>query len=111
MGDLIEDEARRQWFRQEILPLEPQLLRFAERIARPGQTEAADLVHDVMLKLIVFAQWRELECPAAYAKRMLRNIAIEAARRSTVVVFGSTCDDAMLTLVDDAPSAEAVMLA
>lgn len=106
-----ESEARREWFRREVLPLEPELRAFAERLARPGQTEAADLVNDVMVRMIALANWHEVDCPAAYAKRALRNFAAESARRSKVVAFGSLPDDDLHAIADDAPNAEEAALA
>lgn len=109
--DQDEQDARRRWFREEILPLEPELLRYAERLVRPGQTEADDLVHDVLLKLIAYPDWRVLECPAAYARQMLRNLAIEASRKSKVVVFGlAPGEDAIGMLVDEAPDPQATAI-
>ncbi len=105
-----EDDQRRAWFRREILPLEPELHAFAERLARPGQTEAADLVNDVMVAMIRLENWRAIDCPGAYAKRVLRNLAVEAARRSKIVRFGGSSEEDVLALVDDAPNAEAVAM-
>jgi RNA polymerase sigma factor (sigma-70 family) len=101
---------RRAWFRREVLPLEPELHAFAERLARPGQTEPADLVNDVMVAMIRLENWRSIDCPVAYAKRVLRNLAAEAARRSKIVQFGGTSEEIVLGLIDDAPDAEAVMM-
>ena len=105
-----DDDRRRAWFRREVLPLESELHAFAERLARPGQTEAADLVNDVMVAMIRLENWRAIDCPAAYAKRVLRNLAAEAARRSKIVRFGGASEDDVLALIDDAPDAEAVMI-
>lgn len=106
----MESEARRTWFRREVLPLEAELRAFADRLARPGQTEAADLVNDVMVRMIALENWRDVDCAAAYAKRIIRNLSAEAARRSTIVAFGIATEDAILAMIDDAPDAEAVAM-
>lgn len=106
-----EAEARREWFRREVLPLEPELRAFAERLARSGLTEAADLVHDVMVRMITLGNWGDIQCPAAYAKHVLRNLAAEAARRSKIVAFGSLPDDDFFGIADERPDAEATALA
>lgn len=104
-------EARRAWFRREVLPHEAELRLYAERVARPGETEADDLVHDTLTKMFALPNWEEVDAPVAFAKRMLRNLALDAARRSKVVVFGAAPPEDHLLIPDDAPDAEATVIA
>lgn len=105
-----EQEERRAWFRAEVIPLEADLRRFAERLARPGEAEANDLVQDVFAKMIALPNWREIDCPGAFAKRSIRNLALDAARRSAVVKFGVATDAEIGAIVDERPDAETVAI-
>jgi RNA polymerase sigma-70 factor (ECF subfamily) len=102
---------QRRWFQQQILPLEPALLAYARHLARRTPMDAEDLVHDVFARAISTPAWREIENPAAFAKRVLHNLAIDALRRRRIVAIDAVADLEALGTADDAPGPEATILA
>ncbi len=102
-----EADLRRQWFRREILPLEPQLLRCARRYCRASPDEAQDLVHEAYAKIIAYDGWAEVANPSAFAVRVLGNIARDALRRRKVVSIEAGGDLERFRLVDEQPDPEA----
>jgi RNA polymerase sigma-70 factor (ECF subfamily) len=111
LGEATDDEARRSWFRAQILPLEPALLARARRLAQRGGPEPEDLVHDTFARAISTARWREIENPAAFAMRILANLALDHFRRSRIVAIEAVADLDALGLVDDRPDPQAQLLA
>lgn len=105
-----DDEARRQWFRREVLPLEPLLLDYARRFCRRGD-EPADFVHETFARIIGYAGWREIENTRAFALRALKNCAIDAARRRSVVSISAISDLDRIDPPDPAPGPEMLLLA
>lgn len=105
-----EDDQRRAWFRREILPLEPMLRRHAVRFCHGEIAEAEDLVHEAFARLIVCRGWRDVDSPAAFAARTLRNLALNSLRRRKVVNIDSVADAERLVLVDDAPGPEEYLI-
>ena len=101
-----EAELRRRWFRREILPLEPQLLRCARRYCRGSPDEAQDLVHETYAKIIAYEGWAEVLNPSAFAVRVLGNIARDSLRRRKVVSIETGGDLERFRLVDDQPDPE-----
>ena len=81
-----EAELRRLWFRREILPLEPQLVRCARRYCRGSPDEAQDLVHETYAKIIAYEGWAEVLNPSAFAVRVLGNIAGRSSRSRPAVI-------------------------
>ncbi|WP_421738854.1 RNA polymerase sigma factor [Caulobacter sp.] len=103
-----QDDERRAWFRREILPLEPQLLTYARRFCRDGEADPEDLVHDAFAKAIAYKAWREVLNPAAFAARIVRNVALDSLRRRKVLTITAVADFERLSLVDEAPTQEDV---
>ena len=110
MNEDRENEARRAWFRERILPLEPELMARAVRLARRGGPEAEDLVHDTFARAIATKAWREVENPAAFGMRILGNLALDHMRRGRVVAIEAVADVEALGLADDTPDPEATAL-
>lgn len=104
-----EDDERRAWFRREILPLEPDLLAYARRFCRDGQTDPEDLVHEAFARAIACKTWREIGNPAAFATRVLRNCALDALRRRKVLTITAVADFERIEPVDEAPGAQAML--
>ncbi len=103
-----QDDERRAWFRREILPLEPQLLAYARRFCRDGEADPEDLVHDAFAKAIAYKAWREVLNPAAFAARIVRNVALDSLRRRKILTITAVADFERLSLVDEAPTQEDV---
>ena len=105
-----EQEARRAWFRREILPLEAELRGYIRRLTHdPNATE--DLLHDTFARIIAADSWREVESPAGFAIRTARNVVYDSLRRQKVVAIDYVADVGGLSLVDETPGAEATLVA
>lgn len=111
MSELGHDEARRAWFRDRILPLEPELLARARQLARRGGPEPEDLVHDTFARAIATKGWREIANPSAFAMRVLANLALDHFRRRRVVAIDAVADLEELGFIDDGPDPQATVLA
>jgi RNA polymerase sigma-70 factor (ECF subfamily) len=104
-----EDEDRRAWFRREILPLEPDLLAYARRFCRDGQTDPEDLVHETFARAIACKTWREVSNPGAFATRILRNCALDALRRRKVLTITAVADFERIEPIDETPGAHMML--
>ena len=106
-----EEEARRLWFRREVVPLEPELLAYASRLGRISEEDPEDLVQDVFAKLIRFDGWRSVDNVTAFCYRTLKNLALYAARRRRIVPIYLAEDMDALAIVDEAPGADRIAAA
>ena len=59
--DPRESEERRRWFREAILPLEPDLRLFGRRFARNGQIDVEDLIQETFVRIVACQTWRSVE--------------------------------------------------
>lgn len=109
--DPSESEDRRRWFRDCILPLEPDLRLFGRRFARTGHIDVEDLIQETFARIIASETWRDVENPGAFAFSTLKNLALDAARRSKVISFETVADIDQLNLSDERPSPENYALA
>lgn len=100
-----DDEQRRRWFRGEILPLEPRLRAYAAQFRRGSEID--DLVQETFARAISYQAWRGVDNPAAFARRILRNIVLDAVRRDKVVAIEAVADLDRVAGADDAPGPEA----
>jgi RNA polymerase sigma-70 factor (ECF subfamily) len=101
---VADAEERRAWFRAEILPLTPELRRFAHRIA-PAEVDADDLVQDAFLRLLN-SDWRAAASPVAVLKTIIRNQVYDLLRRRGLVPFRSLTDLDLSRLSETTPDAE-----
>ena len=101
-----ESDLRRQWFRAEILPIEPTLLGYANRLCRASSDEARDLLHETYAKIISYPSWRDVANPAAFALRVMGNIARDTLRRRKIVSFEMVADLDRLGRADQQPDPE-----
>ncbi|MFT4247370.1 MAG: RNA polymerase sigma factor [Pseudomonas sp.] len=106
MSDRNEDDARRQWFRQKVLPLESHLRHIARRFASGNTQDVEDLVHDTFLRMLGNTAWRSIDNPASFAIRTLQNLAIDTLRRRKVVAFDVISDLNNLDAPDMMPGPE-----
>ena len=102
-------DARRLWFRHEVLPLEPALRAYARRFCHGGSDEVEDFVHETFARVIAYPNWQGVRNVPAFALRILKNIAISAARRRKIVSIDVFADLDMLDAVDDLPQADRVV--
>lgn len=100
------DDARRAWFRREILPLEPGLRAYARRFSRSGAVDVEDLVHETFARLISYENWATLTNAPAFASRVLKNIAVDQRRREGIVAIESVADVEALSIGVDQPGPE-----
>jgi RNA polymerase sigma-70 factor (ECF subfamily) len=107
---LEADHARRAWFREQVLPLEPALLRFAKRIA-PADMDAEDIVQDVLVRMISSPDWRRIASPEAFAKTTLRHIVYDALRRRQLVHVHLLGNLEQAQIAEDRPDPEVSLLA
>ena len=105
----LQDDERRAWFRREILPLEPMLLRVASQLTRRGG-DAEDLVHEAYARIITYESWRSIENIPAFAARILRNLAFDNARRAQIVAIEVVADIDQVAGCDEAPNPETITL-
>lgn len=105
---MTEDEARRAWFRREVIPLEPVLRACAKRLSH-GSDEAEDLLHDVFARLMTYAGWREIESARAFALTVMKNNVIHAARRRKIVSIHVIAELDGIGVADDMPGADRVL--
>jgi RNA polymerase sigma-70 factor (ECF subfamily) len=105
-----EPAARREWFRETILPLEPRLRLYVRHLRR-GNTDIDDLVHDTLIRAITTQNWREVSRPWAFLRSIARNLLIDSLRRQKVVTIELTGEWDSNAFADDAPGPEAELLA
>lgn len=108
---LSDDEERRRWFRREVLPLERGLIDYAARFCRRGDCEPTDLVHETFARLIGYSGWRDIENPRAFATQTLKNCAIDASRRRSVVPIDVMVSINLYDAPDPAAGPEQTVLA
>jgi RNA polymerase sigma-70 factor (ECF subfamily) len=103
-----EDEQRRRWFRREILPLEPRLRAYAAQFRRGAEID--DLVQETYARAISYEAWQGVDNPSAFARRILKNIVLDAVRRDKVVAIDTVADLDRFAGADDAPGPEATAI-
>lgn len=91
-----------RWFIEEVLPSERLLLNSATRLCGDPE-EARDLVQDVLIRMLAIEGWSAITNPRAYMLRMMRNQAIDRARRAKIVDFQQLVGLEDFDLIDDAP--------
>lgn len=101
--------ARRAWFSEHILPLEPVLLRFAQKIC-PPDLEAEDVVQDTLVRVMATPDWRGITSCEAFAKTTLRHLVFDKLRRRRLVHFRLFGNIDQMALVHDEPDAETVLI-
>jgi RNA polymerase sigma-70 factor (ECF subfamily) len=107
---LAEQEARRAWFRREILPLEPELRGYIRRLTRDGAV-VEDLLHDTFARIIAAESWREIDSPAGFAIRTARNVVYDSLRRQKIVAIDFVADVGAFGLADEGADPEATLVA
>jgi RNA polymerase sigma factor (sigma-70 family) len=94
---MLDDDEIRDWFRQEVLPLERQLTHFIRRNWRV-EDDVMDLRHDVYALAIAGARKGLPLATRPYLFAITRNHLINLAKRARIVSFEQVAD---LELVGD----------
>lgn len=106
MGDVT----LRDWFKQEILPLEPLLTSFLQRNWR-DQSEIEDLRQEAFVRIYDAARRERPTLPKAFLFQVARNLMIDTLRRRSIVSLDTMTDFEWLNVSDREPSTEAVVSA
>lgn len=88
---MIDVAATKQWFTQEVLPLERDLVRFIARHCRDG-ADVADVRQEVYERALTGARADTLRSTRAYIFTIARNVLIDRARRAKIVSFEQVVD-------------------
>jgi RNA polymerase sigma factor (sigma-70 family) len=102
-------EARRIWFRREVLPLEPALRAYARRFCHNGSDEVEDLVQEAFARLIACPRWHSVGNVSAFAMRTLKEVAVTAVRRRKIVSIGVISNLDGVEVSDGLPSVERIV--
>jgi RNA polymerase sigma-70 factor (ECF subfamily) len=106
MGDVT----LRDWFKQEILPLEPLLTSFLQRNWR-DQSEIEDLRQEAFVRIYDAARRERPTLPKAFLFQIARNLMIDTLRRRSIVSLDTMTDFEWLNVSDREPSTEAIVSA
>jgi len=106
---VCENQARRAWFRREILPLEPRLRAYLRRIA-PKDVDVDDLTHDILVRLISTPGWRQVTAPSAFVRTTARNLVFDLLRRRRVVPIDFVADLEAVEFLDPGCDAETALI-
>jgi len=99
-----------QWFKREILPLEPMLERYLRRNWR-DQSEVQDIRQDVYVRIYGSAGRERPLNAKCFLFQVARNLMIDRLRRKNVVVFDSFADFEAMDLAEELPDLESSMAA
>jgi len=88
---MVDDEALKRWFCQEVLPLEGSLMAFIRRNWRESG-EVVDLRQDIYERVLNGARHALPEHATAYVYTIARNHLINCAKRSRIVSFDLVAD-------------------
>lgn len=98
------------WFAQEVLPLEPALLKFMRRGWR-NESDIRDLCQDVYVEVYETAQ-REIPLSAkAFTFAVARNVLVDRIRREQIVSIEAVADPEVLGISVDEPGPDRTAIA
>lgn len=103
------DDERAAWFRTNVLPLQRDLKQLAKSLSRNHPEDADDLVSETFARLYSSNEWPSIASPGAYARRTLRNIALDVHRRRACIPMDCLGDLSQLEIADPAPTPELVL--
>lgn len=97
----MEQDELNRWFMEEVLPHEPQLMRYLRRNWRDVD-EIDDLRQEVYARVFDAASERRPQSAAAFVQSVARNLLIDRARRSQVVSIETFADmEAVMPMADE----------
>lgn len=100
IAPMTDDVALKQWFCREVLPLEPDLMRFIRAHWRV-EGEFADIRQDIYERLLVAGAREIPRLTAPYLFTAARNVIINRARRAKVISIELVADLESLDIGSD----------
>lgn len=94
-----------EWFKHEVLPLEPMLTGFLQR-NRCSAAEVADLSQETFARIYESAQRERPLLVKAFLFQIARNLMIDHLRKQNVVPLETIAEFEWANLPDDKPSSE-----
>ena len=94
-----------EWFKHEVLPLEPMLTGFLQR-NRCSAVEVADLSQETFARIYESAQRERPLLVKPFLFQIARNLMIDHLRKQNVVPLETIADFEWANLPDDKPSSE-----
>lgn len=94
-----------EWFKHEVLPLEPMLTGFLQR-NRCSAVEVADLSQETFARIYESAQRERPLLVKPFLFQIARNLMIDHLRKQSVVPLETIADFEWANLPDDKPSSE-----
>jgi RNA polymerase sigma-70 factor (ECF subfamily) len=94
-----------RWFVEDVVPLEPMLVRFLNRNWR-NRDEVPDLVQEVYVRVYEAAARELPRTVKPFLFAIARNLMIDRLRQMNVVSFEAVADFDKLNVIDDVPSPE-----
>ena len=104
-GFATESRELTRWFVEDVVPLEPMLVRFLCRNWR-NRDEVPDLVQEVYVRVYESAARERPRAVKAFLFAIARNLMIDRLRQMNVVLFEAVADFDKLNVIDDMPSPE-----
>lgn len=97
----MEQDELNRWFMEEVLPHEPQLMRYLRRNWRDVD-EIEDLRQEVYARVFDAASARRPQSAAAFVQSVARNLLIDRARRGQVVSIETFADmESVMPMADE----------
>ena len=94
-----------RWFVEDVIPLEPMLLRFLNRNWR-NRDEVPDLIQEVYVRVYEAAAREQPWAVKPFLFAIARNLMIDRLRQMNVVSIEAVADFDKLNVIDDMPSPE-----
>lgn len=104
-GFTTEAQNLAHWFVEDVIPLEPMLVRFLNRNWR-NRDEVQDLVQEVYVRVYEAAAREQPRTVKPFLFAIARNLMIDRLRQMNVVSFEAVADFDKLNVIDDVPSPE-----
>ncbi len=109
-GAAVTDDAVSAWFIREIMPLEPNLMRYLQHNWR-NSSEIADLRQEVYARVFEAARERIPDNPKHFLISCARNLLVDLVRREQIVPIEVIADLEGLGVAADTPEPDRTVLA
>jgi RNA polymerase sigma factor (sigma-70 family) len=106
----VSAAALEAWFMREVWPLEANLMQYLRQNWR-DQSAAADLLHDVYVRIYEAASAKIPDHPKAFVFTTARNLLISRVRQRNVVPIEAVADFEAMGFAIDAPGPEHITIA
>jgi RNA polymerase sigma-70 factor (ECF subfamily) len=104
-GFPTETQSLARWFMDDVVPLEPMLVRFLNRNWR-NRDEIPDLLQEVYVRVYEAAAREQPRAVKPFLFAIARNLMIDRLRKMNVVSIETVADFEKLNVIDDMPSPE-----